>query len=107
MISYTVTQNLNFRVYNLPTIISVPDFDHYYIPLHKGKRIKREKKPPKHMLMQPTDEHLIKYGLDEDVWFHVDKLSSAHVYLRMNEGDKLNHIGRLNFNRYRFAYFRD
>jgi NFACT protein RNA binding domain len=29
------------------------------------------------------NELLIKYGLDEDVWFHVDDLSSAHVYLRM------------------------
>ncbi|KAK8917193.1 Coiled-coil domain-containing protein 25 [Metarhizium anisopliae] len=29
---------------------------------------------------------LIRYGWDEDVWFHVDKLSSAHVYLRMREG---------------------
>jgi hypothetical protein len=33
------------------------------------------------------DEELIKYGLEEDVWFHVDKLSSAHIYLRMNEGE--------------------
>lgn len=30
------------------------------------------------------NEDLIKYGWDEDIWFHVDKLSSAHVYLRMN-----------------------
>jgi len=33
------------------------------------------------------NEDLIKFGLEEDVWFHADKLSSAHVYLRMNEGD--------------------
>jgi len=32
------------------------------------------------------NEDLIKYGLDEDVWFHVDKLSSAHVYLRPPRG---------------------
>ncbi|KAJ1563385.1 Coiled-coil domain-containing protein 25 [Cladochytrium tenue] len=32
------------------------------------------------------NEELIKYGWDEDVWFHVDKLSSAHVYLRMPPG---------------------
>lgn len=31
-----------------------------------------------------TDEELIKWGWPEDVWFHVDKLSSAHVYLRLN-----------------------
>ncbi|KAJ3558851.1 hypothetical protein NP233_g11415 [Leucocoprinus birnbaumii] len=32
------------------------------------------------------DEELIKYAWPQDVWFHVDKLSSAHVYLRMPEG---------------------
>lgn len=32
------------------------------------------------------DEDLIKYAWPQDVWFHVDKLSSAHVYLRMPEG---------------------
>ena len=30
-----------------------------------------------------SDEDLIKYAWPQDVWFHVDKLSSAHVYLRM------------------------
>lgn len=29
------------------------------------------------------DEDLIKWGWPEDVWFHVDKFSSAHVYLRL------------------------
>lgn len=29
------------------------------------------------------DEDLIKWGWPEDVWFHVDNLSSAHVYLRL------------------------
>ncbi len=32
------------------------------------------------------DEDLIKYAWPQDVWFHVDKLSSAHVYLRMPDG---------------------
>ncbi|KAH8712329.1 Coiled-coil domain-containing protein 25 [Beauveria bassiana] len=32
------------------------------------------------------NEDLIKFGWDED--FHVDKLSSAHIYLRMNEGQQ-------------------
>eukprot|EP00123_Amoebidium_parasiticum_P022302 comp8452_c0_seq1/m.3799 comp8452_c0_seq1/g.3799 ORF comp8452_c0_seq1/g.3799 comp8452_c0_seq1/m.3799 type:complete len:213 (-) comp8452_c0_seq1:396-1034(-) len=32
------------------------------------------------------NEDLIKYGWPEDIWFHVDKLSSAHVYLRMEPG---------------------
>ncbi|KAG0714310.1 Coiled-coil domain-containing protein 25 [Chionoecetes opilio] len=30
------------------------------------------------------NEDLIKWGWVEDVWFHVDKVSSAHVYLRLN-----------------------
>ncbi len=29
------------------------------------------------------DEDLIAHGWPEDVWFHVDNLSSAHVYLRL------------------------
>lgn len=31
------------------------------------------------------DEDLIKWGWPEDVWFHVDKVSSAHVYLRLRK----------------------
>ncbi|KAG7373780.1 fibronectin-binding protein [Nitzschia inconspicua] len=38
------------------------------------------------------NELLIKYGLDTDVWFHVDNLSSAHVYLRMKDGMVLDDI---------------
>ncbi|KAJ1727789.1 hypothetical protein LPJ72_005765 [Coemansia sp. Benny D160-2] len=32
------------------------------------------------------NEELIKHGWPEDVWFHVDKLSSAHVYVRLGDG---------------------
>ncbi|KAG8896821.1 hypothetical protein FRC00_005226 [Tulasnella sp. 408] len=32
------------------------------------------------------NEDLIKYGTTDDVWFHVDKLSSAHVYLKIPPG---------------------
>lgn len=32
------------------------------------------------------NEDLIKYGWPEDVWFHVDALSSAHVYARLPAG---------------------
>ncbi|KAI8086182.1 uncharacterized protein BX664DRAFT_335116 [Halteromyces radiatus] len=32
------------------------------------------------------NEDLIKYGFPEDIWFHVDKLSSAHVYVRLQPG---------------------
>mmetsp|Transcript_7980 Transcript_7980/g.21577 ORF Transcript_7980/g.21577 Transcript_7980/m.21577 type:complete len:215 (-) Transcript_7980:424-1068(-) len=38
------------------------------------------------------NEDLIKYGLPEDVWFHVDDLSSAHVYLRMKPGMTMDDI---------------
>lgn len=31
------------------------------------------------------NEELIRFGLPEDVWFHVDALSSAHVYLRQKK----------------------
>ncbi|KAF2708924.1 DUF814-domain-containing protein [Pleomassaria siparia CBS 279.74] len=33
------------------------------------------------------NEELIKYGWEEDVWFHVDNLSSAHIYVRLPEGE--------------------
>lgn len=38
------------------------------------------------------NEDLIKYGFPEDVWFHVDKLSSAHVYLRLQLGQSWTDI---------------
>ncbi|KAG5984999.1 hypothetical protein E4U55_002106 [Claviceps digitariae] len=36
------------------------------------------------------NEDLIKYGWEEDIWFHVDKLSSAHIYLRTNTNTNTN-----------------
>lgn len=38
------------------------------------------------------NEDLIKYGWPEDVWFHVDKVSSAHVYLRLQTGQTINDV---------------
>ncbi|GAB1224196.1 hypothetical protein ENUP19_0180G0015 [Entamoeba nuttalli] len=35
------------------------------------------------------NEELIKYALPNDLWFHVDSESSAHVYLRMKDGDTM------------------
>jgi NFACT protein RNA binding domain len=40
------------------------------------------------------NEDLIKYGWPEDVWFHVDDLSSAHVYLRMDPGMTLDDVSQ-------------
>lgn len=36
------------------------------------------------------NEDLIKYGWPEDVWFHVDNLSSAHVYARLPPGSTMD-----------------
>ena len=38
------------------------------------------------------NETLIAYGWDQDIWLHVDDLSSAHVYLRQERGEKLDDI---------------
>ncbi|XP_014681157.1 PREDICTED: coiled-coil domain-containing protein 25-like [Priapulus caudatus] len=38
------------------------------------------------------NEELIRWGWPEDVWFHVDKVSSAHVYLRLKRGETLDDI---------------
>ncbi|KAA3675127.1 uncharacterized protein DEA37_0008917 [Paragonimus westermani] len=38
------------------------------------------------------NEELIRWGWPEDVWFHVDKMSSAHVYLRLREGETLDDV---------------
>jgi len=38
------------------------------------------------------NEDLIAYGYPEDIWFHVDKLSSAHVYIRLPEGQTIEDI---------------
>ncbi|KIW01803.1 uncharacterized protein PV09_06659 [Verruconis gallopava] len=38
------------------------------------------------------NEELIKYGWEEDVWFHVDNLSSAHIYVRLRDGETWDQI---------------
>ncbi|KAI1311573.1 Coiled-coil domain-containing protein 25 [Mortierella claussenii] len=38
------------------------------------------------------NEDLIKHGFEQDVWFHVDKLSSAHVYLRLGPDQTWDNI---------------
>jgi len=53
--------------------------------------------PPGHWIMymgehKEENELLIKYGLPTDLWFHVDDLSSAHVYLRMPKGYEVDTI---------------
>ncbi len=56
--------------------------------IYMGKdKVESEQHPSRLDLTQisSTDEELIKYAWPQDVWFHVDKLSSAHVYLRIPE----------------------
>ncbi|KAK8791020.1 hypothetical protein WA158_005651 [Blastocystis sp. Blastoise] len=38
------------------------------------------------------NEDLIAYGWPEDVWFHVDEFSSAHVYTRLNNGETIDNM---------------
>lgn len=40
------------------------------------------------------NEELLKYGFPCDIWFHVDDLSSAHVYLRVEDGTAIENIPR-------------
>jgi predicted ribosome quality control (RQC) complex YloA/Tae2 family protein len=45
-------------------------------------------KPPAQIYMgknREENDELVKYGWKSDIWFHVDGLSSAHVYLRLME----------------------
>ncbi|VDN04563.1 unnamed protein product [Thelazia callipaeda] len=38
------------------------------------------------------NENLIRWGWPEDVWFHVDKISSAHVYARLPPGHTFDNM---------------
>jgi len=38
------------------------------------------------------NEDLIRYGLPEDWWFHVDDMSSAHVYLRLRKNQRIEEV---------------
>lgn len=38
------------------------------------------------------NEDLIKFGWPEDIWFHADDHSSAHVYLRLLDGESFENI---------------
>eukprot|EP00994_Dinema_validum_P002599 NODE_1578_length_906_cov_104.378063_g1230_i0.p1 GENE.NODE_1578_length_906_cov_104.378063_g1230_i0~~NODE_1578_length_906_cov_104.378063_g1230_i0.p1 ORF type:complete len:230 (-),score=82.60 NODE_1578_length_906_cov_104.378063_g1230_i0:217-843(-) len=38
------------------------------------------------------NEDLIKWGWPEDIWFHVDAHSSAHIYLRLGQGQTIDDL---------------
>ena len=51
---------------------------------------------PEYMIYMGKDkyenEDLIKYAFPIDIWFHVEDMSSAHVYLRLPEGVTIEDI---------------
>eukprot|EP01089_Gocevia_fonbrunei_P005433 TRINITY_DN1584_c0_g1_i2.p1 TRINITY_DN1584_c0_g1~~TRINITY_DN1584_c0_g1_i2.p1 ORF type:complete len:208 (-),score=43.42 TRINITY_DN1584_c0_g1_i2:57-680(-) len=51
---------------------------------------------PKYIMYMGKDKYendeLIRYGFPEDIWFHVESLSSAHVYLRLPLNETINDI---------------
>lgn len=70
-----------YSAYMTHTYILIPHL--HLCPLHPSLYIQKDKY---------ENEDLIRFGLTEDVWFHVDDLSSAHVYLRQKPGEKLDDI---------------
>lgn len=38
------------------------------------------------------NEKLLEYCWDEDVWFHVNDYSSAHVYVRLLPGETMESL---------------
>ena len=38
------------------------------------------------------NEKLIEYCWDEDVWFHVEGFSSAHVYMWLRDGQTIDSL---------------
>ncbi|OIR58981.1 MAG: uncharacterized protein A8A55_0224 [Amphiamblys sp. WSBS2006] len=40
------------------------------------------------------NDELIKHGVKEDVWFHVDRLSSAHVYIALERGETAGDLNK-------------
>jgi NFACT protein RNA binding domain len=58
------------------------------------KRALNPKRKParQQKLTNLLDEELIKHGWEEDVWFHVDNLSSAHIYVRLPDGETWDKI---------------
>lgn len=40
---------------------------------------------------EDNDQLVLNYGIERDIWFHVDKFPSAHVYLRLKNEDENIH----------------
>ncbi|XP_017511313.1 coiled-coil domain-containing protein 25 isoform X2 [Manis javanica] len=76
MVFYFASSSVNASAYTI------------YMGKDKYESVTREL----NIVSRKRDEDLIKYGWPEDIWFHVDKLSSAHVYLRLHKGEKIEDI---------------
>lgn len=60
---------------------------HFYSSTHGSTSITIYAGKDKH-----ENEDLIKHAWPEDVWVHVDKLSSPHIYLRLPDGTTIDSI---------------
>lgn len=59
----------------------------FYFTLHSDPSVKCYMGRDKH-----ENEDLIRWGWPEDIWFHVDSHSSAHVYIRMPPGKGMDDL---------------
>lgn len=57
----------------------------YYFKISEGNMVYMGK--DKH-----ENEDLIKYAWSSDIWFHADKHSSAHIYLRLKDSETFENI---------------
>jgi len=73
--------------YHTSNIVEPPAF--IYVGKDKVESRPTRQKNPAHKpnADRCRDEDLIAHGWTQDVWFHVDNLSSAHIYLRMRDNE--------------------
>jgi uncharacterized protein YdbL (DUF1318 family) len=76
---------ISFRACALPSAVEVEAMVFYYTTCDSSYTVYvgRDKY---------ENEDLITHGWENDVWFHVDKMSSAHVYLRLKDGETIDSI---------------
>ena len=63
------------------------------LPVNLGIILDQDRKPLIYVGKDKVEnEDLIKFGWPEDIWFHADDHSSAHVYLRLLDGESFENI---------------
>lgn len=83
---------MSFFLFNDSYLLEEPKMVYYFTSVGSDATFADS---PRFMYMgkdKYENEDLIKFGFDEDVWFHVENLSSAHVYLRLEPGEKWDEI---------------